>query len=163
MSPCPEAVGGGTPAPGYRQWPPGPPRERLRTRRWGHYRDLASINLVASSARLRALQESCPASTIHRISRCLITSQRLTDSWPPHRVVHLVTRATIGIVATGVNGIFTTSAAPEKSGLASASCAHVSSASASLSARATVQIPLFHTFTCYSRFMIGGPGPPVMD
>ena len=35
--------------------------------------------------------------TIHRVFRCLITSQRLTDSWSPHTVVHLVTRATLGI------------------------------------------------------------------
>jgi len=159
VSPCPDAVGGGTPVPGYRQWPPGPPRERLRTRRWGHYCDLASINLVASSARLCALQESCPASTIHRISRCLITSQRFTDSWPPHTVVHLVTRATLGIVAAGVNGIFTTSAVPEKPGHASALCAHVSSTSASLRARVTVQIPPFHTFVCYPPSLTGGPGP----
>ena len=44
--------------------------------------------------------------TIHQFFRCLITSQWLTDSWPPHSVVHLVTRATLCIVAAGVNGIF---------------------------------------------------------
>jgi hypothetical protein len=43
---CPELGGGshcldlkvvreGTRSSGYRQWPPGPPRERLRTRGWG--------------------------------------------------------------------------------------------------------------------------------
>src|SRR6185503_8403937 len=85
------------------------------------------------------------------------TSREATN--PKVGPLHLVTRATLGIIAAGVNGIFTTSAAPEKSGLASASCAHVSSASASLSARATVQIPFFHTFTCYPRLMIGGPRP----
>jgi hypothetical protein len=82
--------------------------------------------------------------TIHRVFRCLITSQRLTDSWPPHTVVRLVTRAKLGIAAAGVNGIFTTSAVPEKPSHASALCVHVSSASASLRARATVQIPPFH-------------------
>ena len=60
--------------------------------------------------------ESCPALTTHRVFRCLITSQRLTDSWPPRTVVHLVTRATLDIVAAGVNGIFTTGAVPEKLG-----------------------------------------------
>ena len=82
-------------------------------------------------------------------------------SWPPHTVVHLVTRATLGIVAAGVNGICTTSAVPEKPGHASALCAHVSSASASLRARATVQIPPFHTFVCYPPSLTGGPGPPL--
>jgi hypothetical protein len=32
-----ELVCGGTRSSGYRQWPPGPPRERLRTRRWGQF------------------------------------------------------------------------------------------------------------------------------
>jgi hypothetical protein len=38
-APCPdlELVCGGTRSSGYRQWPPGPPRERLRTRRWGQF------------------------------------------------------------------------------------------------------------------------------
>src|SRR6185503_11856510 len=95
-----------------------------------------------------------------RVFRCLITSQRITDLWPPRTVVHLVMRATLGIIAAGVNGIFTTSAVPEKPGHASALCAHVSSASASLRARVTVQIPPFHTFVCYSPSLTGGHGPP---
>ena len=54
--------------------------------------------------------------TIYRVVCCLIASQRLTDSWPPRIVVHLVTRAMLGIVAAGVNGTFTTGAVPEKLG-----------------------------------------------
>jgi hypothetical protein len=30
-------VRGGTRSSGYRQWPPGPPRERLRIREWGQH------------------------------------------------------------------------------------------------------------------------------
>ena len=44
----------------------------------------------------------------------------ITDLWAPRTVVHQVTCAMLGIVAAGVNGIFTTGAVPEKPGHASA-------------------------------------------
>ena len=58
------AVGVGIPAIGYRQWPPSPPQERLRTRRWGHYCDLALHNLkppALDCARCRSLVRLCPS------------------------------------------------------------------------------------------------------
>jgi hypothetical protein len=34
-APCLHTVVRGTPVPGYRQWPPGPPQGRLQACRWG--------------------------------------------------------------------------------------------------------------------------------
>jgi hypothetical protein len=34
-APCLHTVVRGTPVSGYRQWPPGPPQERIRAYRWG--------------------------------------------------------------------------------------------------------------------------------
>jgi hypothetical protein len=34
-APCLHTVVRGTPVPGYRQWPPGPPQGRIRACRWG--------------------------------------------------------------------------------------------------------------------------------
>jgi hypothetical protein len=39
-----ELVRGGTRSSGYRQWPPGPPRERLRTRGWGQHHFPCSLS-----------------------------------------------------------------------------------------------------------------------
>jgi hypothetical protein len=43
-----ELVRGGTWSVGYRQWPPGPPWERQRTRRWGQhtFSNVAFLNFV---------------------------------------------------------------------------------------------------------------------
>jgi len=99
---------------------PGPTSGEVTNLQVGHNRDLVLSNLVASGAQWCALRESCPASSIHRVTCCLITFWRLADLWPPYPGVRLVMRITYGITVAGVNGTFTARAIPERIALARA-------------------------------------------
>jgi hypothetical protein len=139
---CLDTVGESTLVTGYRQWPPSPPRERLRTRKWGggggHNCDPATSNLIVTSAqRCHARCHAYRQITYCRLCRC----SSLTCG--SHAWFMGITLATI----VAVKSVFITTGIPEKVLIV---CV----------VRPTVHIPPFHTYACHPLHMTGGPEPP---
>jgi hypothetical protein len=93
-SPCLdlELICGGTPPSGYRRRPPGPPRERLRTRRWGQlfgaplgYLELFTWQSIAGPRQVPELEvRECPPSTLRNVDDGPLGGARAGDPGASH-------------------------------------------------------------------------------
>jgi hypothetical protein len=77
---CLHTVARGTPNPGYRQWPPGPPQGRMRAYRWGQ--SLTGDRLAAPCAPIDAVTVGLPMVT-------LTTTPTLATDWPVTSVLNV--------------------------------------------------------------------------